>query len=208
MKRQFRFLCVGLSVFSLVLSLGDCASAPVPPLTSAASPTGTQVATGGSATTVPLSPAAPTASFATPTKPAATATAALSATAASKPTTMLTAAAPQAPGTSSTDQATTSTTTAAVSKDTCLDCHGPYDKLVAATSTYVAPSEEKITPHQYVPHASKEAKAILDCSNCHQSHPVPPTASDLAALPKPDVQWCYTTCHHENDFTPCKKCHK
>ena len=96
---------------------------------------------------------------------------------------------------------------AEVSKDMCLDCHGPFDKLVTAPPSYVAPSGEKITPHYYVPHTSKEAKAIPECSNCHQSHPTPPTAKDIAAMDKPGVDWCYSTCHHENDFTPCKKCH-
>jgi len=97
---------------------------------------------------------------------------------------------------------------AEVSRDMCLGCHGPFDKLVTAAPSYVAPSGEKITPHYYVPHTSKEAKAIPECSNCHQPHPVPPTAADITAMGKPGVEWCFTTCHHENDFTPCKKCHK
>jgi hypothetical protein len=93
----------------------------------------------------------------------------------------------------------------AASKDACLNCHGPFDKLVANLD-YQAPSGEKITPHRYVPHTAKEAKAIPECSNCHEPHPVPPAAS--AALPKPDVQWCHTTCHHKNTFQLCKDCHK
>lgn len=97
---------------------------------------------------------------------------------------------------------------AEVSKDMCLGCHGPFDKLAGAAHSYEAPSGEKITPHYYVPHTSKEAKAIPDCNNCHQSHPTPPTAADITAMGKPGVDWCYTTCHHENDFAPCKKCHK
>jgi hypothetical protein len=99
-----------------------------------------------------------------------------------------------------------STTTA--SKDLCLNCHGPFDNLATASPNYKAPSGEKITPHRYVPHNSKDAKAIPGCNNCHEPHPVPPTAAGLAALPKPDVQWCYTTCHHENNFASCKDCHK
>jgi len=96
----------------------------------------------------------------------------------------------------------------ATSKEACLNCHGSYDKLAAATAGYVAPSGEKITPHQYVPHDSKEAKDIPGCSNCHQPHPLPPAASNPAAGIKPDVQWCYTTCHHKNNFELCKNCHK
>jgi hypothetical protein len=101
----------------------------------------------------------------------------------------------------------TNTSTMATSKDRCLNCHGPFDKLAAATTNHMAASGERITPHRYVPHDSKDAKAIPECGNCHQSHPVRPTASDLAVLPKSNVQWCYTNCHHENNFTPCKNCH-
>jgi hypothetical protein len=101
----------------------------------------------------------------------------------------------------------TGASTMATSKDRCLNCHGPFDKLAAAAANYMAPNGERVTPHHYVPHDSKDTKAIPECSNCHQSHPVRPTASDLAVLPKPNVQWCYTNCHHENNFTPCKNCH-
>jgi mono/diheme cytochrome c family protein len=97
---------------------------------------------------------------------------------------------------------------AAASKEACLNCHGPFDKLAGATPSYVAPSGEKIVPHRFVPHNSREAKAIPGCNNCHEPHLVPPTAPALAALPKPDVQWCYTACHHKNNFTLCKDCHK
>ncbi|HME45699.1 MAG TPA: hypothetical protein VKF36_21590 [Syntrophorhabdales bacterium] len=95
----------------------------------------------------------------------------------------------------------------AASKGTCLGCHGPFDKLVGSAN-YQAPSGEKISPHRYVPHNARETKAIPECSNCHEPHPVPPTTSGLAALPKPEVQWCYTACHHKNTFQPCKDCHK
>lgn len=95
----------------------------------------------------------------------------------------------------------------AVPKETCLDCHGPFDKLATASARFVASSGEKITPHRFVPHNSKDAKAIPACDNCHVKHPLPPTATAIAALPKPDVQWCYT-CHHKNNFVSCKECHK
>jgi hypothetical protein len=98
-------------------------------------------------------------------------------------------------------------TAAEVSNDMCLGCHGPFDKLVTVTLSSVAPSGEKISPHYYVPHTLKEAKAIPECSNCHPPHPTPPTAADITAMGKPSVDWCYTTCHHDNNFTPCNKCH-
>jgi hypothetical protein len=25
---------------------------------------------------------------------------------------------------------------------------------------------------------------------------------------KVGVDWCYTTCHHQNNFKPCKECHQ
>ena len=95
----------------------------------------------------------------------------------------------------------------ATPKEACLNCHGPFDKLATANAKYVAPSGEKITPHRFVPHDSKDAKAIPGCDNCHATHPLPPTTAAIAALPKPDVQWCYT-CHHKNNFVSCKECHK
>jgi hypothetical protein len=94
------------------------------------------------------------------------------------------------------------------SKEACLGCHGPFDKLVGMKPGYRAPSGETINPHRYVPHDAKEAKAIPECTNCHEPHQVPPTSAGLAALPKPGVEWCYTACHHKYNFTPCKECHK
>jgi hypothetical protein len=96
----------------------------------------------------------------------------------------------------------------AAAKDACLNCHGPFDKLAGASANYAAPSGEKIVPHRFVPHNSKDAKAIPGCNNCHEAHPLPPAANALAALSKPDVQWCYTACHHKNNFVLCKDCHK
>jgi len=95
----------------------------------------------------------------------------------------------------------------AAPKEACLDCHGPYDKLASDTAGYQAPSGEKLTPHCYVPHTTKEAKAIPACDNCHVPHAVPPTDEGIKDLPKPQVQWCYATCHHENNFQSCKGCH-
>jgi len=95
----------------------------------------------------------------------------------------------------------------AASKEACLNCHGPFDKL-AEKVNYQAPSGEKVSPHRYVPHSAREAKAIPECSNCHETHPIPPPAKGAASLSKADVQWCYTACHHKNTFQPCKDCHK
>jgi predicted CXXCH cytochrome family protein len=89
-------------------------------------------------------------------------------------------------------------------KDVCLGCHGPFDKLAAAPKTYTTESGEKINPHLHVPHDRTDAKSIVECTNCHEPHPVPWTSK--AELPKPKVDWCYS-CHHMNNFSPCKTCH-
>lgn len=91
----------------------------------------------------------------------------------------------------------------------CLDCHGPFDKLTEATAAWKAPSGEKTSPHRYVPHDSKKADDVPDCKNCHAEHAVsPPPATGSIDRSKITVDWCYKTCHHEKTFEPCKKCHK
>jgi hypothetical protein len=101
--------------------------------------------------------------------------------------------------------------TAAAAKPTksdCLNCHGPFDKLVGMTDKYVAPSGEKISPHRYVPHDSKKDADIPECTNCHVAHPLDPLPTQGSVdLSKVNVQYCYETCHHEKNFTPCKSCH-
>jgi len=86
----------------------------------------------------------------------------------------------------------------------CLQCHGPFEKLASEPPNFTAPSGEKITPHRYVPHDLKE---IPDCLNCHHKHSENPTPAEIAALPKPNVKFCFE-CHHKENFTRCKDCHK
>ena len=90
---------------------------------------------------------------------------------------------------------------AASTKDTCLGCHGPFDKLTAATADYAMPSGEKTSPHRYVPHKSKN---IPECGNCHKPHPVP--LASKAGLPKGETDYCYT-CHHQGGLE-CGTCHQ
>jgi hypothetical protein len=87
----------------------------------------------------------------------------------------------------------------------CLACHGPFDELVASTAGYIAPSEEKITPHKYVPHDDPTEANINNCTNCHTPHPVPLESKE--SVVKPNVDWCYTNCHHAYNFSPCSQCH-
>ncbi|MEI6874077.1 MAG: cytochrome c3 family protein [Spirochaetota bacterium] len=86
--------------------------------------------------------------------------------------------------------------------DTCLDCHGPFESLVNATKAYKWPSGDLVSPHQYEPHTSKD---IIDCTNCHKPHPLPPSESDIKAMADPDPSFCYS-CHHTGVLT-CGTCH-
>lgn len=113
-----------------------------------------------------------------------------------------------------TKPATTASAPATASAaSTCIRCH-PFDKVIAASASYVTKSGEKGNPHVYIgvdttnPHESKAEKNAPDCLKCHTTHslaPLPAKGSiDLKAL---DVKWCYDACHHEKNFVPCKKCH-
>ena len=85
----------------------------------------------------------------------------------------------------------------------CLGCHGPYEELAKRTEGYVTDQGEKVNPHTQVPHDSNK---ITPCDNCHEVHPVPLTAS--GNIPKANVQFCYSACHHDHNFIPCIKCHE
>ena len=94
------------------------------------------------------------------------------------------------------------------SKEQCLGCHGPFDKIAAASANYTAPGGEKVNPHRNVPHDSKKDEDIPSCANCHEAHPLDPLpAHGTVDLSKVNVQWCYEQCHHAKNFTPCKQCH-
>ncbi len=225
MKRLVQFVCATLPALMLAVIVAGCGGTPTPARIPTNTPPATLTATPTSAPTntplpkptntpaptntpVPTNPPATAAA----TKPSASATAA-PATATTKPTSAPTAttAAATKPTSAPTAAATTgqsgtnTSSTGTVAKDMCLACHGPFSKLAASTANYEAPSGEKGSPHLYVPHTSTDASKVPECSNCHTPHPVPPTAG---AKPTPaNVDWCYQTCHHENDFTPCKQCH-
>jgi len=90
------------------------------------------------------------------------------------------------------------------SKEGCLSCHGPYEKIIKATADFKTPAGDTATPHQYVPHDEK--KDIPECTNCHTPQPMPPADKSQVVKPK-DVEWCYTSCHHAYNLQPCKNCH-
>ncbi len=89
----------------------------------------------------------------------------------------------------------------AAANPACLDCHGPFEELIAKPPTIKTDENGLINPHRYVPHKTKDAP---DCTRCHQPHPIPPTEP----VKKPtSIQWCYDACHHQQNFTPCVTCH-
>jgi 3-oxosteroid 1-dehydrogenase len=94
----------------------------------------------------------------------------------------------------------------AASKESCLECHGPFDKLSSAQANYVADDGKKINPHRFVPHDAAGAKSVPECSSCHTPHPLPHTPQGNPS--KADIAFCFDSCHHTKNFTSCKECHK
>lgn len=86
----------------------------------------------------------------------------------------------------------------------CLKCHGPFEKLAARTKDYVTEWDEKANPHVYVPH---DSKTVVNCTECHEAHPIPYTDAAKAQAKKPTVQYCYS-CHHAETLVSCSNCHK
>lgn len=101
--------------------------------------------------------------------------------------------------------------TANVSSDSCLSCHGPYDKVVKASANYTIQdgSGSTVNPHTRIdmsaakPHAS--GKGVVECTSCHKPHPQP--LASLKDVPKANVEYCFS-CHHQRNFTPCSQCHQ
>jgi len=119
-----------------------------------------------------------------------------------------TSAATQESGTASGDSGSEAVSSASVVEEStvkdaayCLKCHGPFEKLVARTENYETEFGEKVNPHKYVPH---DSTSIVECSECHEPHPIPYTAA--SAPPAPTVDYCYS-CHHTQTFATCSECH-
>ena len=210
MNKQFGILYTCTSILALTLLLSGCSPAPTPTPVPTVAPTLPPAATATKAATptvVPtvaptLPPTATATKAATPTVVPTTAPTlppTATATKAATPTVVPTTAPTRPP----TATAAAATKTAGSSTDTCLACHGPFDKLITASANYLWPNGDKKSPHQYVPHKSKD---IPECIKCHKPHPLPPTASDIAAMAKPDPEWCYS-CHHAGVLR-CGTCHE
>lgn len=88
----------------------------------------------------------------------------------------------------------------------CLPCHGgSFDKLAAKKASFKTDSG-MVNPHQFIPHNEKKAENVPDCLDCHTAHPNPPR--EKIDLSKVNVENCYLSCHHQQNFEKCEICHK
>jgi hypothetical protein len=106
--------------------------------------------------------------------------------------------------------ATPAPTLAPMTSAECLACHGPFEKVVAASTKYIAESGENANPHttvdetQLKPHST--GKGIIECSKCHKPHPQP--VASAKDVPPANTDYCYFQCHHRGNLSPCTSCHK
>jgi hypothetical protein len=91
-----------------------------------------------------------------------------------------------------------------MTKDKCLGCHGPFEKIAKATENFKTPSEETSTPHRYVPHESTD---IPECTECHIPHKLLPLPEKSTVEKPKGLDFCYNGCHHARNLQPCKNCH-
>jgi len=88
----------------------------------------------------------------------------------------------------------------------CLPCHGgSFDKLANKEATFKTKSG-LVNPHQFIPHNEKKAENVPNCLDCHSAHPNPP--KEKIDLSKVNVENCYLSCHHQENFEKCDNCHK
>ena len=117
---------------------------------------------------------------------------------------------PALPTTPTSPSSTSSPAAPNVSSDSCLGCHGPYEKVVQASANYTIPdgSGSIVNPHTMIDISSSKrhntGKGVPGCSNCHKPHPQPLAPSQ--DVPKANVEFCYS-CHHQRNFMPCSQCH-
>jgi len=90
-------------------------------------------------------------------------------------------------------------------KDLCLACHGSFDDIAAATTNFVLSNGATISPHHYIPYGDE--RIIPECVSCHEPHPIPLESKEQAKRPD-NIEWCYTTCHHNYLLQSCNNCHE
>ncbi len=89
----------------------------------------------------------------------------------------------------------------------CLACHGgSFEKLASKKPSFKASSGEIINPHQYLQHDLKTVENIPNCTDCHSTHPIP--LKEKVDLSKVNVESCFLSCHHQQNFERCNNCHK
>ncbi len=119
-----------------------------------------------------------------------------------------TVAATTAPTVAPTVGPTAAASPAAAGSAVCLGCHVWAD-VMKKSADYTSPDGVKVNPHTFIdtsaskPHST--GKGIPDCTNCHTAHPLPPPPA--SQIPKGDVEYCFSACHHQRNFTPCTQCH-
>jgi hypothetical protein len=90
----------------------------------------------------------------------------------------------------------------------CLACH-QWPAVMQASANYKTEDGIAVNPHTFIdtsdPKPHSTGKGIPDCTNCHKPHPLPPPPA--AQIPKGDVEYCFSACHHQRNFTPCSQCH-
>ena len=97
--------------------------------------------------------------------------------------------------------------TEAQSPAACLTCHGQsFDKLVDKKPFFKAPSGEIVNPHQYIQHNERKVENMPNCTDCHSMHPIP--LKEKIDLSKVNVDSCFLSCHHQQNFERCSNCHK
>lgn len=91
-----------------------------------------------------------------------------------------------------------------MTKEKCLSCHGPFDKLIAK-NIQIEADPSPVNPHLYIPHTKDGAMdKIWECTMCHQAHSIPPKKDP--SREKATIEACYQ-CHHQYNFNRCDSCH-
>ncbi|HMN11480.1 MAG TPA: cytochrome c3 family protein [Bellilinea sp.] len=91
-------------------------------------------------------------------------------------------------------------------KTECLDCHGPFEDLVARKVEATAEDGNTVNPHMFVPHSSTLETDIMECTKCHTPHELPSPQVGASTAKPMTIEACYV-CHHTNNFTNCSQCH-
>ena len=93
---------------------------------------------------------------------------------------------------------------AQMTKQQCLQCHGPFEALIAK-GIAVEADPRPVNPHTFIPHTKTGGMdQIWECTMCHTPHAMPPKKDPNRE--KATVEACYQ-CHHQYNFQRCDGCH-